>query len=142
MWISHAMFCPKPTEAQYMLKDCIFDFLSEWWHEKYFGSQKQGCVVALSGPQDATSEDGSAIDTATTEKSQLLDLLSTGAGEIPQGQQRDKNFIFSHSILSCQSRRFLNASRVFYNPVYWCSEKIRDKNFIFCYNIFDVDAMI
>ena len=94
MWISHAMFCPKPTEAQYMLKDCIFDFLSEWWHEKYFGSQKQGCV-ALSGPQDATSEDGSAIDTATTEKSQLLDLLSTGAAEIPQ--------------LSCQSRRFLNA---------------------------------
>lgn len=40
MWISHAMFCPKPTDVQDMLKGCIFHFLSEWWHEKYFGSQK------------------------------------------------------------------------------------------------------
>ena len=38
MWFSHAMFCPKPTDAQYTLKNGIFDFLSEWWHEKYFGS--------------------------------------------------------------------------------------------------------
>ena len=42
MWISHAMFCPKPTEAQDMLKGCIFDFLTEWWHEEYSKSQKQG----------------------------------------------------------------------------------------------------
>lgn len=32
-WVSHAMFCPKPTDAQYMLKDGIFHFLAEWWHE-------------------------------------------------------------------------------------------------------------
>ena len=42
MWISHALFCPKPTEAQSMLKDCIFHFLAEWWHEEYSKSQKQG----------------------------------------------------------------------------------------------------
>ena len=42
MWISHAMFCPKPTEAQYVLKNCISNFLAEWWHAEYSKSPKQG----------------------------------------------------------------------------------------------------